>query len=178
MTRQGERESHPLAFGVVINREAAVGRVPFEEVFLGFHKVGAIKSIFGAKTEEVLSGLRVDLEDGRGYMRINDRDGTIIVNAKYLKEGDEIHVYLDVVHELVHIRQHMQGMELWDRRYSYVDRPTEIEAYKAVLEEARRLGLRETEIIDYLRVEWVTEEEFSRLLTTLGVNGKTTGRQS
>ena len=176
MTPQRGDELHPLALNIVINRNAAFGRVPFDEVFLGFEKVAAVRSIFGAKTEEVLSGLRVDLGDGRGYMRINDRDGTIIVNAKYLKEGDEMHVYLDIVHELVHIRQHLKGMELWDRRYSYVDRPTEIEAYRIVVGEARRLGLSEIEIIDYLRVEWVTEEEFSRLLTTLGISGGIMGR--
>jgi len=61
-------------------------------------------------------------------MRINDKKGSIIVNAKYLKEGEESYIYLDVVHELVHIRQRMEGKELWDKRYAYVDRPTELEA--------------------------------------------------
>jgi len=157
--------------GVVINRKVAIGSVPFNEVFGGFERVTAVNSIFGSRTERVLSELRVDIEDGRGYMRINDKEGSVIVSAKYLKEGDETHLYLDVVHELVHIRQHLEGKELWDRRYAYVDRPTEIEAYKVVLEEARRLGLGEKEITDYLRVEWVTEEEFGRFLRTLGVDG-------
>jgi len=157
--------------GIVINRNVSTGSVPFKEVFVGFEHVMAVNSIFGSRTRLVLSELRVDIEDGRGYMRINDKEGSVIVNAKYLKEGDETHLYLDVVHELVHIRQHMEGKELWDRRFSYVDRPTEIEAYKVVLEEARRLGLEEKEIVDYLKVDWVTEEEFGRFLRTLGVSG-------
>ena len=156
---------------VIIHRRIANGSVPFKEVFRNFEKITAVRSIFGSKTDDVLSELMVHIEDGRGYMRIGDKDGSIIVNAKYLKEGDETHLYLDVVHELVHIRQHMEGKELWDRRYAYVDRPTEIEAYKAVLEEARRLGLGEKEVVDYLRVEWVTDEEFERLLRTLGARG-------
>ncbi|MGP8124807.1 MAG: hypothetical protein ACLQEQ_02935 [Nitrososphaerales archaeon] len=156
---------------VVINRKVSIGSVPFKEVFRGFEKVAAVKSIFGSRTDRVLSELRVDIEDGRGYMRINDKEGSVVVNAKYLKDGDETHLYLDVVHELVHIRQHMGGKELWDRRYAYVDRPTEIEAYRVVLEEARRLGLGEQEIVDYLRVDWVTDEEFGRFLRTLGVDG-------
>lgn len=156
--------------GVYIRRNISIGAVPFKDAFVGFENVAAVKSIFGASTGTVLSGLTVDIVDGRGYMRIDDKKGSIIVNAKYLKEGDETHLYLDVVHELVHIRQHLEGKELWERRYAYVDRPTEIEAYRVVIEEARRLGLEEKEIVDYLKVDWVTDEEFKRFLRTLGVN--------
>jgi hypothetical protein len=77
-----------------------------------------------------------------------------------------------VIHELVHIRQFMEGKELFDRRYSYVDRPTEIEAYTAAVNEARRIGLKKEEILDYLKVEWITEEEFQRLLVAVGVKTK------
>jgi hypothetical protein len=158
-----------MKLGVVINRGAPLGTVRFADVFKGFEKVGAVRSIFGAETDRVLSGLSVEIEDGRGYMRINAEKGTVMVNAKYLKDGEELHLYLDVVHELVHIRQHMEGKELWDRRYAYVDRPTEVEAYRAVLQEARRLGLPEDEIVEYLKVDWVSAEDFARFLATLGV---------
>jgi len=158
-----------LRLGVVINRDTPIGSFPFKDVFGGFEKVAAVKSIFGSRTDRVLSALQVDVEDGRGYMRINAEKGSVIVNTKYLKEGDETHLYLDVVHELVHIRQHTEGKELWDKRYAYVDRPTELEAYRAALGEARRIGLGEREIVEYLKVSWVTDEEFGRLLATLGV---------
>ena len=160
-----------MELGVVINRDAPIGSFPFKDVFGGFEKVAAVMSIFGSSTDRVLSALQVDIEDGRGYMRINDKKGSVIVSAKYLKEGDETHLYLDIVHELVHIRQHIEGKELWDRRYAYVDRPTELEAYRVALDEARRLGLGERDIIEYLKVSWVTDEEFGRLLRTLGVKG-------
>jgi hypothetical protein len=156
---------------VVINRDVPVGSFPFKEVFGGFEKVAAVKSIFGSSTDRVLSTLRVDVEDARGYMRINDKKGSVVVSSKYLKEGEETHLYLDVVHELVHVRQHMEGKELWDKRYAYVDRPTELEAYLVALNEARRLGLGERYIIDYLKVNWVTDKEFRQLLRTLGVRG-------
>jgi hypothetical protein len=160
-----------LELGVVINRGVQIGSFPFKDVFGGFEKIEAVRSIFGSSTDKVLSALRVDVEDGRGYMRINDKKGSVIVSARYLKEGEETHLYLDVVHELVHVRQHMEGKELWDRRYAYVDRPTELEAYRVALDEARRLGLGERDIVDYLKVEWVTDEEFGQLLRTLGVKG-------
>ena len=159
-----------LGLRVVINRKAPVGSVPFKEVFEGFEKVGAVKTIFGRRTGRVLSELRVEIEKGRGYMRINDKKGSVIVSEEYLKEGEETHLYLDVVHELVHIKQHMDGKELWDRRYTYVDRPTEIEAYKVALKEARRIGLVQEDIVTYLKVPWVTDEEFGRFLRTLGVD--------
>ncbi len=136
-------------------------------MFGGFEEVDAVRSIFGSNTEKVLTDLEVEIEDGKGYMRINDKKGSIMVNAKYLKEGEESYIYLDVVHELVHIRQHMEGKELWDKRFVYVDRPTELEAYQVAVKEARRLGLKEETIVDYLKVEWVTDEEFKRLLDTL-----------
>jgi len=160
-----------LELEVVIHRDASIGSFSFKDIFEGFEKVAAVKSIFADNTDRVLSALKVDVEDGRGYMRINDKKGSIIASATYLKGGVEIHLYLDVIHELVHIRQHSEGKELWDRRYAYVDRPTELEAYRVALDEARRLGLQKSDIIDYLKVNWVTEEEFGRLLRTLGVSG-------
>jgi hypothetical protein len=158
-----------MRLGVVITRNIPNGRFPFKDVFEGFEKVAAVRSTFGRSAKRVLTDLEVEIEDGRGYMRINDKRGSIIVNAKYLREGEEVYLYLDVVHELVHIKQHMQGKELWDKRYAYVDRPTELEAYQVALGEARRLGLKEEKIIDYLKVEWVTDEDFARFLRTLGL---------
>ena len=160
-----------MRLGVVINRDSPTGCFPFKDVFRGFEEVEAVRSIFGSKIDKVLNDLEVEIEDGQGYMRINDKKGSIIVNAKYLKEGEESYIYLDVVHELVHIRQHLEGKELWDKRYAYVDRPTELEAYRVAVQEARRLGLREEKIVDYLKVEWVTDEEFRRLLDTLELKG-------
>ncbi len=160
-----------MSLGVVINRDAPIGSSPFKKVFGGFEGVAAVRSIFGDGTDKVLTDLEVEIEDGRGYMRINDKKGSIMVNSKYLKEGEETYIYLDVVHELVHIRQHMEGKELWDKRYAYYDRPTELEAYRVALEEARRLGLTEEKIVDYLKVEWATDEEFRRFLITLELKG-------
>ena len=158
-----------MGLNVSIERDAGPGTFPFTQVFKGFEKVGAVKAIFGPNTKRVLKELEVEVTDGRGYMRINDEKGSIVVNSKYLKEGQETHVYLDVIHELVHIRQHMEGKELWDKRFDYVDRPTEIEAYKAVIEEGKRIRLTDDELVEYLKVEWVAEEDFLRMLRTLGV---------
>ncbi|HYB45542.1 MAG TPA: hypothetical protein VEC92_03370 [Nitrososphaerales archaeon] len=158
-----------MGLNVQIDRSAPPGSFPFTRLFRGFEGVGAVRRIFGEKTDDVLAGLTVEVIESRGYLRINDGNGSIMVNSKYLREGEERHIYLDVIHELVHIRQHREGKELWDKNYAYVDRPTEIEAYRVAVEEARRIGLTEAEVADYLKVEWVPEEDFRRFLNTLGV---------
>lgn len=157
--------------GHSINRAAKTGSLAFAEVFPGFETVEAVRSIFGERTELVLADLRVDVLPRQGYLRVDDETGNIIVSSEYLRKGDERYLYLDVIHELVHIKQFMQGRELFDRRFSYVDRPTELEAYTAAVREAERIGMKKEEILDYLKVEWITDEEFRRLLLSVGVDG-------
>lgn len=156
-----------MKLGVTINREMDESDYPLKEVFIGFERVEAVKAIFGGKTEEVLKRTRVVLQERKGYLHVDDTSGNIVVSSHYLRSGDERYLYLDVIHELVHVKQYMEGKELFDERYSYVDRPTEIEAYSVTLKEAKRIGMKHKEIVDYLKVDWVTEAEFERLLTSL-----------
>jgi len=166
----GSRGNIPeLDLGVCIARKTPVGLHPFASVFGGFERVLAVRAIFGRKTDVVLGNLSVEITEGRGYMKIDDKRGSIMVNGKYLEEGREVDLYLDVIHELVHIRQHAEGKELWDKKYEYVDRPTEIEAYKVAVKEARRLGMTEGQVAEYLKVEWIPEEVFQRFLRNVGV---------
>jgi hypothetical protein len=158
--------------GIEINRSARTGSFPFGEIFAGFERIDAVRSIFRDDTRRVLADLKVDLKARPGYLHVDDETGHIVVSHEYLRAGDERYLYLDAIHELVHIRQFMEGKELFDVHYSYLDRPTEIEAYTAAAKEARRIGMQTDEIIEYLRVEWVTEGEFQRLLVGLGLKTK------
>ena len=158
-----------LPKGVAINRSALTGSCSFREVFSGFEEVEAVRSIFHADVERVLADVKLDVKARQGYLHVDDETGHIVVSHEYLKAGDERYLYLDAIHELVHIRQFMEGKELFDQRYSYLDRPTEIEAYALAAKEAERIGMGTDEIVEYLRVEWVTEEEFQRLLVRLNV---------
>ena len=142
----------------------------FSEVFKGFEKVEAVKKIFGEKTAEVLSSLKVEFMGFGGYMGVNDVTGNLMVNPRYLNSGDKVDIYLDVIHELCHVKQFMEGKELFDNRYDYVDRPTEIEAYRYTVQEARRLGLTEKRICQYLRTEWMSEDDFKRLTKAVNVS--------
>jgi ribosomal protein S18 acetylase RimI-like enzyme len=158
-------------FGVAINRGAEVGTTkPFVEVFAGFDEVEAVQRMFGPETKSVLSNLKVSMDSPRGYLRVDGETGNIIINPEYLRTGHETHLYLDVLHELCHVRQFREGKELYDRRFAYFERPTEIEAYRVAVEEARRIGMDREEIVEYLRVEWVTEQEFMRFVSKMRID--------
>jgi hypothetical protein len=144
----------------------------FTDYFKGFEKVEAVRKIFGDKTESVLRKLRVEFAGMRSYMGVSNVDGHILMSARYLKDGDIIDIYLDIIHELVHVRQFIEGKELFDDNFSYAERPTEIEAYRYAVEEARNLGLSEERICEYLRTEWMTDDEFKQLVKAVNVNCK------
>jgi len=142
----------------------------FTDYFKNFEKVPAVREIFGEKTEQVLSDLKVEFFSSKfGDMEMNDEDGHLIVSSYYLRNGDPVSKYLDVLHELVHVKQYREGKELFDETYEYHDRPTELEAYKHAVEEARRLGMSDSEIFDYLRADWMNEEEVRKLARNIGV---------
>ena len=150
---------------------------PFTDYFKGFEKVEAVRRIFGEKTEEVLRNLRVGFTWIGGYMWVNSIDGHLMVNSNYLNNGDRVDIYLDIIHELVHVRQFMDGKKLFDDHYSYIDRPTEIEAYGYAVKEARRLGLSNERICEYLKTEWISDEDLKRLAKTLNVKWTTDPRE-
>jgi len=154
---------------VRITRKVPVATYPFLDYFKGFEKVGAVRRIFQDKTNDVLSKLRVEFVGRRGYMGVSEVDGHMIMSADYLSKGNRVDIYLDIVHELVHVRQFMEGKELFDHNFEYVERPTEVEAYRVAVEEARRLGLSEKRICQYLKTEWMTDEEFRRLAKSVNV---------
>jgi hypothetical protein len=141
----------------------------FKDYFKDFDRVAAVQGIFGDKTDEVLRNLRVEFI-GFGYMGVDDTDGHMLVNARYLKNGDKTDIYLDVVHELCHVKQFMEGRELFDPNYDYVDRPTEVEAYRYTVKEARRLGLSEEQILTYLKTEWMSNEDLKKLAGHVGLD--------
>jgi len=154
---------------VTIIRGASGDPCLFTELLQGFEKVSAGKRIFGAKTKQTLKSVRILFSTKKGYLHVDNDTGDIIISSPYLQTAAERDFYLDLIHELVHVKQFKEAKDLFDKKYSYVDRPTEIEAYTVAVDEARRIGMTEPEIVDYLKVEWVNDEDFKRLLRTLGV---------
>ncbi|MEM3670624.1 MAG: hypothetical protein QW767_02645 [Thermoprotei archaeon] len=158
-----------MDLGVKINREVQVLSYAIADVFQGFEKLKVVRDILGPRTDEIFANTRIVLYPRKGYLSVDDETGWILVSAPYLKTADERYLYLDLIHELVHVRQFYEGKELFDERYVYVDRPTEIEAYAVAAKEAKRIGMNDKELLEYLKVDWVSDEEFSRLLKNIGV---------
>lgn len=152
-----------------IRRDTKIMLYKFTDYFKGFEKVEAVRELFGEQTEKVLGNLKVEFFSRRGYMGVNEQTGHLLISAHYLKNADERDLYLDIIHELVHVKQFMEGQELFDTTFEYVDRPTEVEAYRHAVKEARRIGMTEKEIYEYLRTEWFSEDDLAKLAKAMGV---------
>ena len=158
---------------VRIERRAPTKLYPFERFFRGFSKIPAVQELFGRHAPKVLRNLKVEFFSARfGYMGTSDVDGHLIISSHYLRDGDFRNVYLDIVHELCHVNQFRHRKPLFYPKLSYVDAPSEIEAYKFTVQEGRRLGMTNRQLIEYLKVEWISEAEHRRLARHVGVLAK------
>jgi len=156
---------------IQIIRDLKPGEYKISDVFPDIRQVPVLSEIFQNEQEidDVLKKTRVILTDKRRYMAVDNTDASIYIALRHLqKSGVEI-LYLDIIHELVHVKQQREGLDLYDKSKSYVDRQTEVDAYKVAIEEARRIGFDDEQILDYLWVEWITPEEHKRLARRLQV---------
>ena len=142
---------------------------PLSDYFKGLEKIEAVRRIFGEETEEVLHNLKIQFTLLGGYMGVNPFNGHLMVNPKYLNNGDRLDIYLDLIHELVHVRQFMEGKELFNANFDYVERPTEVEAYRYAVEEAKKLGKTDERICKYLKTEWMSDEDLKLLAKALNI---------
>jgi hypothetical protein len=152
---------------VEIIRKATQRVVNFKKHFIYFEKVEAVKRVFGDKTHDALSNLEVEFTDATVYMRV-DWNGRLLINPHYFKNANFTDLYLDIIHELVHVNQVITGQEFQDE-LPYVEKPTEIEAYQAAVDEARALGLDEKRILNYLDSDLINTEELMQLASTVGI---------
>ena len=154
-----------------INRQVDIGHYHMTDIFPGLDNNPIFLNVFKDKDEisEVFDNTKIRIIERQTYMFVDNDNGAISIGIHHLKTSEETVLYLDIIHELVHVRQHRDGLDLYDRSVAYVDRPTEIEAYALAIEEARRIGLNDKEIFDYLDVEWSTPEEHVRLAKRFSV---------
>jgi hypothetical protein len=156
---------------IKVNSAIQNGTYGLEEIFVNLKNVEVLLKIFETKEalEDVFENTTVMVNDSTHYMHVTNDDASIVIGRNHLQNSEKRILYLDIIHELVHVKQQRQGLDLYDKSYSYVDRPTEIEAYAIAVEEARRLGMKDKEIFDYLHVEWISEAEHKRLASRMGI---------
>ena len=171
---------------VKINRKAPASTLqPFRDYFKGFENVGAVRVVFGDKTESVLRNLKVSfISNRRMYMGIRDDDGNISIGTYHLKNSDIRALYLDIVHELFHVKQfmkdkkyfHKEHMKFMGNRALYYVSPIEVPAYMHTVEEAKRIGMSYDEIAEYLKMGPVSQKIFRKFLQEMNLKKERVSR--
>lgn len=185
---RARKASNQPPTGFAVDRTRGVGRHPLLSVFPGLDALPAFLEL-GRRDPGGTEGLRLtEVEvvpqdvwmyvapsspselkrEGWNPVYSGDKD-VVVIGGSHLVESPGILLYLDVLHELCHVAQRHRGLKLWESGKSYVDRPTEIEAYQFAIDEAHRLGATTPFLREYLRVEWVSEEDYQRLLERMGI---------
>jgi hypothetical protein len=111
----------------------------------------------------LMDNARVRIKPGEGYLWVDVKTPAIVLIEEYYRLAKPLDLYLDLAHELTHLRQLAEGKNLWDHSLHYIDRPTEIEGYAVAVEEGLRLGMTEAEIIHHLSNPWLSAAEVARL---------------
>ncbi len=154
-----------------VRRNAVVGEYKLSEIFTGLESSSALLKVFGSRTQmtKVMKHLKLRVERNDSGLWLDRDTGTVCIGSKYLTNAKNDFLYLDVIHVLVHVRQFLEGKELYDQAFEYVDRPTELEAYRTTVAEARRIGMEEDEILRYLRMDAADDSELGKLMEKIGV---------
>ncbi|MCI4323493.1 MAG: hypothetical protein L3K03_05665 [Thermoplasmata archaeon] len=183
------REVYPVPGVFRPAKNTPPGRYPLLKLFAGFERTVPFRKYPGddRKILKIAERTSAHLSDGPGWMyvappktppeilaagfrMVETRRDVIVVSRSHFANSPRMDVYLDIVHEFMHILQRKQGREIWPhRRIAYVDRPTELEAYAYSVAEARRLDVPDSYLREYLRIPWIKKAEYLRLLRNVGV---------
>lgn len=183
------KEVTPPGFRVA--REIPPGRHPILAVFPGLDALPPAKRLEPdrAKRERLFQDTCVEVVDADMWMYVAPWDvppsfrgrwkpvvspgsDCIVVGKGHLHDSPALMLFMDIYHELCHVRQRQGGANLWEPGVSYVKRWTEVEAYRFVVKEARALGVSDEFLRDYLLVEWITAKEHRELLAEMSVPAK------
>jgi hypothetical protein len=186
----GRREKYPPPRDFRPDRGSPLGRRPLLEVFQGLERTVPFRKYPGddATILKIARRSWAHVTDGPGWMyvaptrtppevraagfrMVESQEDEIVVANGHLANSPTMDLYLDIIHEFLHILQRKQGRALWPK-IPYVDRPTEVEAYSFSVAEARRLGVPDSYLREYLQVTWVSKLDALRLLRNVGVTAK------
>jgi hypothetical protein len=186
------KEEYPTPREFRPARDTPPGRYPLLKVFDGLERTIPFHKYPGddKATLNVAKHTWANITDGPGWMyvaptktppevraagfrMVESKEDEIVVARGHLTNSPTMDLYLDIIHEFLHILQRKHGRELWlGAKVPYVDRPTEVEAYAFSVAEARRLGVQDSYLREYLLVTWVKRSDYLRLLRHLGVSAK------
>ncbi|HYR05040.1 MAG TPA: hypothetical protein VEO75_06580 [Nitrososphaerales archaeon] len=178
--------SRTLKLPIKVKRKTpAASLQPFTDYFKGFEKVAAVRKVFGDETEAVLARLKIGfISNKQMYMGIRDVDGNLAVGTYHLRHSPTRVLYLDIVHELFHIKQWMTDKKWFTREHEkfmgdfslYYSSPIEVPAYKHAVREAERLGMTRAEIVEYLKMLPVTSKIWDGFIKEMRIKARATTR--
>lgn len=148
-----------------VRRDLPPGLYPYLDLLPGVFESPALARITPdpARARRLVETARVRVKEARGFAYIDVDEPCIVLATSYLAKGQDSDLYLDLLHELTHLRQLEEGFCLWDDRFTYVNRPTEVEGYAVAIGEGRRLGMTEEDVVNHLSSPWLTEDEVAVL---------------
>src|SRR4030042_5372695 len=94
-----------------IARNLPQGQYRLGEIFKGLENSPPIHKIFTNDQDILnLTNLDVELTTAVKYMRV--LDGRLLVGPNYIRRGRREFIYLDLIHELTHVRQYREGLDI------------------------------------------------------------------
>lgn len=174
MILEAQTEPRMRVRGFHVHRTVGIGEYKLTDVFSGLEFSSSLAEVFGTRVQmaRILKHLKLRVEPHDSGLWLDRDTGTICIGAKHLTSAKNDFLYLDVIHVLVHVRQFLEGKELYDQAFEYVERPTELEAYRTTVAEARRVGMDEEEILKYLRLDAADDSELGKLMEKIGVRAR------
>ncbi len=188
-SRPSKTSPEPSPSGFEVTRDLPPGRHPLLAAFPGLGGLGAAKRLVpdSADRRKLFDETCVEIVTDDVWMyvaphsipknvprrwkpHVSPGSDCIVIGEGHLRESPAIILYLDIYHELCHVLQRKAGQELFNRSEDYVHRPTEVAAYRFAVEEARRLGASDAFLRDYLKVEWVSDDDLLELFKAVGVD--------
>ena len=149
----------------LVNRTLGCGIHPYRLFLPRFEESPVVRRIETATIplSSLLDDARVKIKKGEGFCYVDVKIPAIVLIENYYIRGNALDLYLDLAHELTHLRQLAEGRNIWDHSLHYVDRPTEIEGFAIAVEEGLRLGMTEEQVIQHLSNPWLSDDEVDRL---------------
>jgi len=148
-----------------IERNLTLGTYELKAVAKGLECSCSLRSFLGRSLESFLRKAKIRVSKHRWQIWVSNETGVITINRRYLRDCEEKILYLDLVHELIHVKQWSEGKDLFPKGLKYVDMPTEIEAYRLTVKEAEKIGMARKEIEEYLKVDWIDEKDHKKLVS-------------
>jgi len=150
-------------------RSLAPGQYPITTLLPGLSRSLPLRQIApqAEVRRQLVKNAKVLIYGQRGYCFVDVEERRIVVSQHYYETGNDLDLYLDLLHELTHLRQIDEGFDLWDERFEYVERPTEVEAYAVAVREGRRLGMSPEEIYEHLKNPWMSADDVHRLFESV-----------